>query len=295
MNFNQLKYFMVLARVGSYSEAAYQLNIAQSTLSQAIIKLEEEFETPLFYSEKRVSYLTGAGSVLEKEAQKIIGSVIKSKEMIAQYLNGNVGNVTIGVSGSFGVTIVPQVIKTYQRFHPENLVTVKVVQGSTNRLVQSIRNHDIDLGICSYSPRDVDVQFSLIKREPYVVMTSNNHELANQNTVSEQDVLKYPIITFSAQSGAYYDVANILGVDINQLDVAMYVDDSAMMAAMVEAGIGIAVIPRIYLLENFNIAILPFETVRYRDVYCAWLKYQLLSPVAKEFRSLIQQSANITL
>ena len=126
-------------------------------------------------------------------------------------------------------------------------------------------------------------------------MTSNNHELANQNTVSEQDVLKYPIITFSAQSGAYYDVANILGVDINQLDVAMYVDDSAMMAAMVEAGIGIAVIPRIYLLENFNIAILPFETVRYRDVYCAWLKYQLLSPVAKEFRSLIQQSANITL
>ncbi|WP_025600728.1 LysR family transcriptional regulator, partial [Lacticaseibacillus paracasei] len=114
MNLNQLKYFMVLARVGSYSEAAYQLNIAQSTLSQAIIKLEEEFETPLFYSEKRVGYLTGAGSILEKEAQKIIGNVIKSKEMIAQYLNGNVGNVTIGVSGSFGVTIVPQVIKTYQ-------------------------------------------------------------------------------------------------------------------------------------------------------------------------------------
>lgn len=80
MNLNQLKYFMVLARVGSYSEAAYQLNIAQSTLSQAIIKLEEEFETPLLYSEKRVSYLTGAGSILEKKRRRSSGMLLKVKK-----------------------------------------------------------------------------------------------------------------------------------------------------------------------------------------------------------------------
>ena len=59
MNLNQLNYFLVLARVGSYSEAAFQLDIAQSTLSQSMLNLEREFGTPLFYAEKRVTYLTG--------------------------------------------------------------------------------------------------------------------------------------------------------------------------------------------------------------------------------------------
>ena len=43
MNLNQLNYFLVLARVGSYSEAAFQLDIAQSTLSQSMLNLEREF------------------------------------------------------------------------------------------------------------------------------------------------------------------------------------------------------------------------------------------------------------
>lgn len=54
MNLNQLNYFLVLARVGSYSEAAFQLDIAQSTLSQSMLNLEREFGTPLFYAENEL-------------------------------------------------------------------------------------------------------------------------------------------------------------------------------------------------------------------------------------------------
>lgn len=290
MNLNQLRYFLVLAEVGSYSEAAFQLDIAQSTLSQAMIKLEQEFNTLLFYSEKRISYLTGASEVLRSEAQKILADVAESKEKMAQYLNGNLGCVTIGVSGSFGVTIVPRVINLYKKYHPKNQLTVRLVQGNTEQLVERLSNHEIDLGICSYSRRNEFVEFSAIKREPYVVITPTNHALATQTSVAVTDILKYPMVTFSTRSGAYYDVANILNVDMEQLAIAMQVDDPAMMAALVASGVGIAVVPRIYLLDHFDVKILPLAESRHRDVYCAWLKYQMLSPVAKEFRSLIQQS-----
>ncbi|QVI35071.1 LysR family transcriptional regulator [Lacticaseibacillus chiayiensis] len=294
MNLNQLRYFLVLAEVGSYSEAAFQLDIAQSTLSQSMINLEQELNTPLFYSEKRISYLTGAGEVLRNEAQKILADVAESKEKIAQYLDGNLGSVTIGVSGSFGVTIVPQVINLYRKYHPQNQLTVRLVQGNTEQLIQRLSNHEIDLGICSYWRRNEFVEFSAIKREPYVVITPVNHELVRQTSVSVADILKYPMVTFSTRSGAYYDVANILNVDMEQLDIAMQVDDPAMMAALVASGVGIAVIPRIYLLDHFEVKILPLAEARHRDVYCAWLKYQMLSPVAKEFRSLIQQSCEMS-
>ena len=64
-----------------------------------------------------------------------------------------------------------------------------------------------------------------------------------------------------------------------------------MMVSLVESGIGIAVIPRIYVLDNFDVKVLNLEDQRYRDIFCAYLKYQILSPVAKEFRSLIQLSS----
>lgn len=291
MNFNQLNYFIVLARVGSYSEAAFQLNIAQSTLSQSMLNLEREFGTPLFYSEKRVTYLTGAGIVLQKEAKKVLRDVAKSKEKVAQYLNGNVGNITIGVSGSFGVNIVPKVIKRYKQFHEKNLVRVRIVQENTEQILRDIRSRDIDLAICSYSRRNEDVEFSLIEREPYVVITSKCHKLSGLKKTSISEVLKYPLITFSPHSGVYYDVASILDVDMAQLNIVMHVDDSAMMVSLVESGIGIAVIPRIYVLDHFDVAVLNLDNECYRDVYCAYLKYHMLSPVAKEFRSLIQISS----
>ena len=291
MNLNQLNYFLVLARVGSYSEAAFQLDIAQSTLSQSMLNLEREFGTPLFYAEKRVTYLTGAGAVFQDEAKKILQDVAQSKEKVAQYLNGNIGNVTIGVSGSFGVNIVPKAIRRYRQFHPENLVNFSIIQGNTEQILQGIRDHDVDFGICSYSRHNEDIEFSLIEREPYVVITSRWHELAEREQILISEILKYPLITFSTQSAVYYDIARMLNVDMTKLDIVMQVDDSSMMVSLVESGIGIAVIPRIYVLDNFDVKVLNLEDQRYRDIFCAYLKYQILSPVAKEFRSLIQLSS----
>ncbi|MDQ7114011.1 LysR family transcriptional regulator [Staphylococcus simulans] len=61
MEFKQLKYFIEVAKREHLSEAALELNIAQSAISRQISQLEEELNTKLFRREGRNIYLTEAG------------------------------------------------------------------------------------------------------------------------------------------------------------------------------------------------------------------------------------------
>ena len=58
MDIRQLRYFMAVAKAGSYSAAAAELNVAQPTLSISVRNLEQELGVTLFYTFDRRQHLT---------------------------------------------------------------------------------------------------------------------------------------------------------------------------------------------------------------------------------------------
>ncbi len=72
MNFQRLRYFVVVAEELSFSRAAERLHMAQPPLSYQIKRLEEEFEAQLFHRTKRSVRLTDAGRLLLAELRELL-------------------------------------------------------------------------------------------------------------------------------------------------------------------------------------------------------------------------------
>ena len=82
MQLEQLEIFVAVARCGSFSAAAKQLYISQSTTSRAISALEDELGVRLFYRGNRVNGLTAPGETLLEEAVKLLDAAEAAKKRV---------------------------------------------------------------------------------------------------------------------------------------------------------------------------------------------------------------------
>ena len=105
MELRQLKYFAKVAETLSFSEAARMLCVTQSTLSQQIKQLEQEFDTALLLRTSRSVALTEAGEELLPYALRTIQDSELCAERINDLKNVLCGTLNIGVTYSFGLML----------------------------------------------------------------------------------------------------------------------------------------------------------------------------------------------
>lgn len=283
MNIKQLKYFKEIVTTGNYLEASLNLGIAQSTLSQAIINLEAELETTLFYTDRRKSILTDSGKILYQHTKSILTNIDTCISSIHNFENGIYGTIRIGIVGSFGIGILPRVLSILKEKSPDNVIDCNISQGNTNELLAKLKSKEIELAICSYSDKEFDIIFSKIRIDRFVLVVSHDHPLASTAAIHLEDTFMYPFVSFSEHS-ALRPIINKIFSEFNTNPLISFnVDDAAMLLSLVEANLGIALIPDIYLIPSFNVKVLEIHEQYFRYVYCAILKNTVLSPVAQRF------------
>ena len=84
MEMQQLRYFAAVARTGNFSRAARECHVAQPSLSQQILKLEDEVGERLFERTRRRALLTPAGSLLLPHAQSILETAEQGRQEIRE-------------------------------------------------------------------------------------------------------------------------------------------------------------------------------------------------------------------
>lgn len=285
MNYNHFVYFKKLVECANYSDAAYELNIAQSTLSQAILNLEAELQTTLFYTDKRKSLLTPSGQLFYDSISQALIHIDLAQNAVRNYEKGDLGTIAIGVAGSFGVRLIPDLMQSFLALYDYRAINFKIEQANTERIVNMLKHRDIEIGICSYSERDIlDLDFRRIKQEEFVIVTPQNHPLTHSDDkIQLEDAFHYPFISYSPNSGLYQSILELFSTcSINPV-IKLYVDDASLILSLVESGVGIAIIPEIYLLEMFNVHVIRLKEKRYRDIYSVISKFQPLTPIARNF------------
>src|SRR2546427_7614104 len=107
MELHQLRYFCAVAETGSFSRAAEQSHVSQPSLSQQILKLEDELGARLFDRLGRSVRLTELGKTFLPRAHAVLreleaakGDVVEGKEFIG-------GPVFVGVNSTFGAYLFP--------------------------------------------------------------------------------------------------------------------------------------------------------------------------------------------
>lgn len=153
MELRQLKYFVKVAELLSFSKAAKALYITQSTLSQQIKQLEDELDMALFFRNNHKVTLTEAGETFLEGAKKTLADADDNKAKIMDLASGHRGTLNIGVTHSFG-SILTESILAFKKEFPQ--VHLNICYRNVVELMELISNGDLDFALSFKSSEKFD-------------------------------------------------------------------------------------------------------------------------------------------
>ena len=146
MNFTRLRYFAKVVDVGSMTQAADLLNIAQPALSQQIATLEAEVRQQLLFRTKRGVSPTEAGKTLYRHAQVILRQCEQARTDMAAESAGVSGPVSVGLApGTAAATLALPLIRAIRTLHPGIVLYLTENYGTT--LSELIMSGRMDLAV----------------------------------------------------------------------------------------------------------------------------------------------------
>ncbi len=192
MELHQLRYFVAVADLKSFTRAAEKCLVAQPSLSQQIIKLERELRQPLFERLGRTVRLTGAGDALYAQAVSILGAVDEVQDRVSAALDPARGTVNVGAIPTIAPYLLPPILKTFARRHPQ--ATVALHENLTAFTVRGCLEGKLDVGIIA-TPENNDLLHSEpLFVEELLVALPPKHRLAKHRSVSLARVAEEPFV-----------------------------------------------------------------------------------------------------
>jgi LysR family nitrogen assimilation transcriptional regulator len=145
MEFRQLKYFVRIVELNSFSKAGQDLFIAQPALSNQISNLEKELNTQLLSRSVRGVVPTEAGKTLYRHAQAIIRQIDHLKHEVENESANPKGSVSIGIPTSVSNVLASPLISATQERYPE--IKLQIVESLSGHLEELVSTGRIEMSL----------------------------------------------------------------------------------------------------------------------------------------------------
>lgn len=186
MELHQLRYVAAVARAGNFSRAAEQCHVSQPSLSQQILKLEEELGGPLFHRMKREAKLTAEGEVFLRRAVKILEEVEAAKKEASDAQNLLRGKLTLGVLPTIAPYLLPEILGAFTKKFPE--VEIEVQEDTTARLIKAAKMCEVDFALASRPIPEAGMEVMDLLVEELRLALPRKHPLTRKRALSLADL-----------------------------------------------------------------------------------------------------------
>jgi DNA-binding transcriptional LysR family regulator len=193
MTLVQLRHFLELANIGSFSKSAVKLHLSQPALSRSIKTLEDEFGHQLFDRVGRKIELTAFGHYLYAQARELVDRANNLKQSGHELLSGKAGKVKIGLGSGPGALLMSPLMKYVATDFPK--ACLEIARGNTALLVQALRDRQLDalvLDTRSLNPSNDLVVESLCELSG-AFMARKGHPLSKVRQVTLEKLKEYPV------------------------------------------------------------------------------------------------------
>ena len=254
MELRQLKYFIGTAETLSFSEAARNLNVTQSTLSQQIKQLENEIGAQLFHRSSHSVALTEAGSEMLPYARQTIESAEMCMNRIADINDINAGTLNIGVTYSFA-PILTESLLAFRRQYPG--IKLNIFYRPMAELMEMLRSRCVDFALAFKPSVAIDgVESHILFQNYLAAIVSQDHPLAESQSVTLDELRRYnlalPAQGLQARNAFDRAAAGIsdlkIRVEMNEVNILLkIIRQSSLVSVLAEATIhnepGVKAIP----------------------------------------------------
>ena len=256
MNLDHLRYFAAIAQLQHYGKAAEQLHVSQPNLNYAVSQLETELGVPLFEKSGRNVRLTRYGKEFLPSVQRTLETLDAGTRSIRE-LGQNGGLVLLGSIRKLGTSLVPELMRDFrQQEEPAVRFQLHTEGGFSADLLKAVEEGRLDMAFTSQPGDPVQFESIAFRRSPFAVITPLEHPLAGRSALSLQETLSYPQVCFAPRSGLRRKVDQLFSQIGAAPQIAMETEEDAVVAGLVAAGFGIAVLPEDPLFRSLPLAVI---------------------------------------
>jgi len=235
---------------GSFSAAAAALNFTQSAISQHVAALERESGTRLVERGSRGVRLTEAGRALVTHAEAIISHIQGAEEELAAIAGLRGGRLRLACFQSAGATLVPRAVASFHERHPA--VELGMVEAEPEHASALLRSGEIDLALvydfeAIPGMLDPELELTHLIDDAYDAILPKGHKLAERRQLRLADLAAEPWIASSDAGGCRRITARACQDAGFEPRVAFEADETLAAQALVAAGVGVTMLPRLAL------------------------------------------------
>jgi DNA-binding transcriptional LysR family regulator len=279
----QLRAFCNAAQTESVSEAAERLFLSQPTVSLQIQALEREFETMLFERRGPKIRLTPEGKTLYKLAQPLIQGIDGLHEtFIAKCGSLESGELNIAAGESTILYVLPDAMRNFSNSYPKIRIKLQNVTGRDG--MSMIRADQVDFAVGSMSEVADDIFYHPVVSYKTVLITPEDHPLANKESVTLQDISPYGLILPPRHLSTWRMVDLIFNQHNLKYRVNLEAGGWEVIKKYVEQGLGISIVSDVCLSGNEKLKRIPLDDYfPDRGYGIVMRRGKFLSPQAKRF------------
>ena len=288
MNLNYIYYFSVLAKTQHYTKAANILNITQPSLSHAIDEIEKELGCLLFEKDGRNIKLTKYGKLLESHVDAGLKELETGQREIQYLMSPNEGLIKLAFIYTLGYSFVPNVLKNFHTIPANKQINFSLKQGNTTELLDGLENEKYDLCFSSYQSGRNNICFVPIIIEELVVVVYDEHPLSEKKEVDLSELVDENLIYYSKTSGLRPYIDKLLSDNDIKPNIKFEVEEDSAVLGLVNIKYGIAIVPNIPVIDNFNVKKLKIKNKQDpRYIYMATIKNRFEAPAISKFINFI--------
>jgi LysR family transcriptional regulator, hydrogen peroxide-inducible genes activator len=241
MELHQLRYFCAVAEAGSFSRAAEQCHVSQPSLSQQIMKLEDELGARLFDRLGRSVRLTETGQTFLPRARAVLRELEAARGDVVEQKDSVGGAVTIGVIPTVAPYYLPQHLTWFSRKFPQ--VRLTVVEEITPVLLDQVRASKVDLAILALPIRGHEFEtFPLLTERLFAALPAG-HKLAKRGALFLKELRAQPFLLL--RDGHCFRDTAVAACDRAHLNPQIIFESGqfSSLLSLVGAGMGVSIVP----------------------------------------------------
>ena len=250
LDVRRMRVLREVAARGSFSAAAEALSFTQSAVSQHVAALERETGTQLVERGSRGVRLTEAGRVLIGHADAILARIECAEEELAALAGLRGGRLRLIAFQSGNATLTPRAVAAFHERHPH--VELSMQEAEPDQAAPRLRAGEADLALVYDHPAvpDLlpgDLELVHLLDDPYDVILPADHSLAKRRRVSLGDLAQDPWIASDVVCGCRKITESACREAGYRPRVAFEADETTAAQALVAAGVGVTILPRLAL------------------------------------------------
>jgi DNA-binding transcriptional LysR family regulator len=248
LNLERLRVLHVVSTTGSVVGAARTLHVTTSAVSQQLARLEREVGQRLVERQGRGIRLTEAGTVLARHAGDLLTHVERVEAGLAEHRGAVAGMVAIAAFATAGRGLLPGVLRDLRSRYPD--LSVSLSEREPHEAIPALRRGHLDVAVVQdWADGVLTVPEGLSRRDllddPFDVALPVDHPLADRDSVAVKELAGDDWISWSTGQICHDWLVRTLRTDGIEPRVVHTASEHSTQLALVAAGLGVAVIPRL--------------------------------------------------